>query len=351
MSVDKPKRIAFFTNQICLQGTEVALYDYAHFNEVLWGNKSIVISKKNKIRERGGAKRNQPRALQKFRDRFELILLKDASDLDKVLEEKKIDILYVIKKGPRDGVESKKVKTCIHVVFKYYEPHGDVYAYVSKWLSEEMTGGKAPYVPHMIHLPKVDGDLREELGIPREAIVFGRYGGTDSFDVPFVHDAIVECVNRHENVYFIFFHTDDFLNKSKGLLGKVRKHLFKKSHDRIMFMPGTASLDRKSRFINTCTAMLHARRRGETFGVAIGEFSMHNVPVITNDGSDDPDFESCHLEILGDKCFKYKNKEELMAIFEKIIQNPDDLKKKKWDAYSAEYSPGVVMKKFKEVFF
>ena len=80
-------RIAFHTNQICLQGTEVALYDYAHFNERLLGNESLIISRENPIREKGGAGKNQPLALQKFRERFPLILYKDKSELENILKE------------------------------------------------------------------------------------------------------------------------------------------------------------------------------------------------------------------------------------------------------------------------
>ena len=39
----------------------------------------------------------------------------------------------------------------------------------------------------------------------------------------------------------------------------------------------------KSQFINSCNAMLHARSRGETFGAAIGEFSIHPKTIIIND--------------------------------------------------------------------
>ena len=31
--------VAFWTNQLCERGTEVSIYDYAHFNETILGNK------------------------------------------------------------------------------------------------------------------------------------------------------------------------------------------------------------------------------------------------------------------------------------------------------------------------
>ena len=43
------------------------------------------------------------------------------------------------------------------------------------------------YVPYVVDLPEVDGDLREELGIPENAFVFGRNGGSETFDLDFVN--------------------------------------------------------------------------------------------------------------------------------------------------------------------
>jgi hypothetical protein len=39
------KVVAFLSNKITLRGTEVAIYDYAHYNETLLGNKSIIITR------------------------------------------------------------------------------------------------------------------------------------------------------------------------------------------------------------------------------------------------------------------------------------------------------------------
>ena len=41
----------------------------------------------------------------------------------------------------------------------------------------------------------------------------------------------------------------------------------------------------KEAFYRTCDAMLHARRDGETFGLAVAEFSVRNKPVITKGAS------------------------------------------------------------------
>lgn len=39
------KTVAFLSNKLTLRGTEVAIYDYAHYNETLLGNHSIIITR------------------------------------------------------------------------------------------------------------------------------------------------------------------------------------------------------------------------------------------------------------------------------------------------------------------
>jgi hypothetical protein len=89
--------------------------------------------------------------------------------------------------------------------------------------------------------------------------------------------------------------------------------------------------------------MIHARTDGETFGLAIGEFSSLNKPIITCRSSKD----NAHLDILGDKAIIYDSKPSLISIFKnikEIIQSRND-----WNCYK-EYNPENVMKQFNSVF-
>ncbi len=244
-------KIAFHSNSISFRGTEVALYDYAHYNEEILGNKSIII-----IPERASEK--VPDAVQKFEKRFGKILwYTDKSDMDRLLKENGVEIFYAIKQGINDGVLSKVAKNCIHSVFGELEPHGDVYAVISEWMSRAYSEGKIDFVPHIVQLPDVTLHFRDYLGIPPEAVVFGRYGGNDTFDLEFVHEVIKKIVSDFQDKYFIFMNTNDFL---KGM-----------SHPNIKFLAGSSDMKVKTAFINTCDAMLHARLRGETFGLAVGD--------------------------------------------------------------------------------
>jgi hypothetical protein len=115
-------------------------------------------------------------------------------------------------------------------------------------------------------------------------------------------------------------------------------------HERLLFLPGSADPERKSQFINTCDGMIHARGIGETFGLACGEFSMKNKPVITYFMSP----QRSHIEILGDQGIFYKGPRDLKQIL--LAYTPEIQHSKSWDAYSAQYSAEPVMKQFKTVF-
>jgi hypothetical protein len=91
--------------------------------------------------------------------------------------------------------------------------------------------------------------------------------------------------------------------------------------------------------------MLHARSDGETFGLSVAEFSIKNKPVVTTYSSI-PNSDA-HIDMLGERAIIYRNKPELMAIFQNINQiaaSRDD-----WNAY-ADYTPESVMRQFMEVF-
>jgi hypothetical protein len=49
---------------------------------------------------------------------------------------------------------------------------------------------KPPVVPHIVSLPELSEDLRAELGIPEDAVVFGRHGGVGTFSLDFVQASV-----------------------------------------------------------------------------------------------------------------------------------------------------------------
>ena len=171
-------------------------------------------------------------------------------------------------------------------------------------------------------------NLRKKLDIPLSSIVFGRYGGFNQFDISYVHDAIIDHVNKNLNTYFLFANTNVFYK-----------------HPQIIYLNTIYDNEEKVKFINTCDAMIHARSDGETFGLSIAEFSIKNKPIITTFSSL-PNSDA-HINMLGDCAIIYKNKNDLLHIFENIKNIIDS--KNDWNAFK-DYTPENVMKKFMEIF-
>lgn len=314
-------KLGFHTNGLSLRGTEIALYDYAHNNQQLLGNESVIFYRKNNLVVQS--------VLEKFSKQFKLYPYDGQAELNRLIEQEKIDLTYFIKSGERDDAICESSPALIHAVFptKPEEFHGDKYAFVSQWLSKEYSNNKIPFVPHMIELPEVTGNLRSSLGIPESATVLGWYGGSDSFNLDFVKKAVLSAVERRSDLYFLFMNMDSFAQ-----------------HENLIFLPGNSDLNYKVKFINTCDGMLHARGIGESFGLACGEFSIKGKPVITYALSP----QRSHIEILGDKAILYKGKKDLLEIFDSFTRQIQY--EKNWDAYSQNFSAKVIMRQFEDIF-
>lgn len=313
-------KIAFHIPLVDVRGTSVASYDYAHYNEVLLGNKSIIISPLDML-----CKCDEI-ALKRFKERFDLRFYANLNELEQTIHD--CDVLYVIKYGKRDGVESKRIRTVIHCVFDMTEPHGTVYAGVSRTLAAKFN--QTLHVPHMIGLPPnyTKENMRKSLGIPEHARVFGRYGGMDTFNLFFAYQVIQKVAQAYPNdIFFLFANTPKFCDESNVI------HI-----DKIV-----SDYD-KSRFINTCDAHLECGSLGHTFGLAMGEFSVNNKPIIAFLG---PVWNTAHYEILQNKAIYFSGPED----FEKILVtfSPKEWESKDNNAYR-DFSPERVMQIFKDVF-
>ena len=314
-------KIGFHTNGLSLRGTEIALYDYARHNQDLLGNQSVVFYRKRNPVEQS--------VHEKFSKQFSLRPYEGQKELNRLIEQEKIDLTYFIKSGERDDAICESSPSLIHAVFptKPEEFHGDKYAFVSQWLSKEYSNNKIPFVPHMIELPDHEGNLRKELNIPETATVLGWYGGSDSFNLDFVKKEVLAAVRNRKDLYFLFMNMAPFAQ-----------------HERLLFLAGNSDLTYKVKFINTCDGMLHARGIGESFGLACGEFSIKGKPVITYALSP----QRSHIEILGDKAILYKGKKDLASIFQSFTREIQ--KERDWDAYSQKFCAKEVMRQFHEVF-
>lgn len=203
-------RIGFHTNNLSFRGAEIAVFDYALHNQSLLHNESLIFYKSKLPSE--------PSVVSKFEKNFKIFAYQDTNHLARLADQEKLDLLYFIKSGERDGDIVGNVPCAVHAVFptKVEQFHGDKLAFVSQWLAKEYSNSKVPFVPHMIDLPEVHGNLREELNIPKDATVLASYGGSDSFNLPFVHETILKALSKRKDLYFIFMNFALFVQNEKN---------------------------------------------------------------------------------------------------------------------------------------
>jgi hypothetical protein len=309
--------IGFWDNQLCERGTTTSLYDYAYYNQTFLRNRSYIFYDKNNIE-------NKKEVIIKFKMQFVVHGTNNFTEVDNFIKEYNITHLYIIKYGTKDDRISKIAKNCIHCVFTCIEPHGDIYSSISKCVYGNY--GKYPVVPHMINLPSHNDNMREKLQIPKEAIVFGGYGGKTSFSITFVHQVVYSIAKNNKNIYFLFANFNKFCPDLPN----------------IIHLQMITNLNEKVSFINTVDAMLWARHDGETFGITIGEFSSKNKPVIAMKIGD-----LAHVELLGNKAFWYSDENTLQDIL--LNFNPEKEKNKDWNAFN-DYTPEKVMNVFKNIY-
>ena len=184
-------------------------------------------------------------------------------------------------------------------------------------------------------------NLRNELKIPKDAIVFGRHGGLDTFNLPNLklkekenlEFLLLKILKDNENIHFIFMPRPYILNNI--------------NHDRLHYIETSIDPIIKKSFINACDAMIHCQILGESFGISVLEFSRMNKPVITWNGGTMKQ----HLLNLENKAILYNTYEELYNIlvnFKK--ENYDKGEMYYWNVALPKFNDINVMEKFNNVF-
>lgn len=328
------KNILFLEEQFSPQGSTRALLDYAFFNEKILKNKSFLAFGK-KIDKHPW---NEPfyksfidKTFNSLKNRFNLLEYQNDSQIESFIEEHNIFAVYNIKSGEPTGFLSKNAKMLIHSVFPQppHHIHGDRFAFVSKWLSDTYSNGQIPYVPHIINVPEIDSEkykkeIRQKLNIPLEAFVYGRIGGYDDFNLPFVYSAIDKALKIRKDLYFLMICTRPFIK-----------------HERVIYINPILDLKEKYQYIAATDAMIHARHHGETFGLAIAEFCALNKPIVTwKHGAG-----KGYIDILKNDAIYYEEENDLIEILMNFTpQKNVDYNSYKW------YNPTNVMNQFQNVF-
>jgi len=318
-------KIAFFIRHFGERGTEVSVYDYAHFNETLLGNESIIVGFTPQAYARYGLT-CMPDVLEKFCKRFRVYLVDSFAEVDPLLRREKVDVYYTQTHGAIERPPFGDVTACtyaVHCVFETRQPHGDIYFSISQQLNDRF-GTSVPVVPYPVHRGSTTDTLRASLGIPEDAIVFGRHGAMDTFDIQIAREAVEEVAKSNPNVYFLFMNTSHVC-----------------SLPNVIHLPKTIDVETKQRFINTCDAYLHARSDGETFGLAVAEFAVSDKPIIACTRCTD----DAHFRILKDKVYKYTTKDDLVHILTTFKRGDMDMSTNGYKQFTIEH----VMDAFRQI--
>jgi glycosyltransferase involved in cell wall biosynthesis len=319
------------------------VFDYARYNEEILGNESVIMyaPKYNLSGNVGVGVDNDKMVVANIAKRFKLLTCDSSEEANS--HAANYDLYYTLNSGKRQPPVITSTKTAIHAVFQYDDPHGDVYAYISEWLSDACYGDgdwynpithtagkrtKHPFVPHIVDLPPIREGRREEirrnLGISNDQFVFGRIGGYYTFDLSFTKEAVKRIVNSRNDIVFVFASTEKFYE-----------------HPNIHYLPPFFDQQLKTDYIDMCDAMIHAREMGESFGLAMMEFLFHNKPVLAwEDGVD-----KNHVRTLQpfDLLYDEDDVEQRMI---SLLDKP----KMNYSQATVDYTPAKVMAKFEKVF-
>lgn len=311
-------KVGFFIGQLGLRGTDQFVWKLADVAEALLGHEAIIVTNKTQPLTQDLTEESKA----SFHRRFFVVPLMPTETLDTIACRYGLDVMYISAWGIPDGLVTTNIPCLVHAIFDCGTPYGHMYASISSYMKRKCQAN-CEVLPFCTEILPKSKDLRQVLGIPNDAFVFGRHGGYDTFDIQFVHDAIRSVDDA--DVYFVFLNTRQFMPSS--------------SH--VIFLPGGPDLQYRSDFVQACDAMVHSRSDGETFGMAIAEFSLANKPVLTTACGD-----LAHIDILQPNVWVCRDTSEYVQAMKDVRVAPAGC----YDAYK-QFSPAVVAQKFQELIY
>jgi glycosyltransferase involved in cell wall biosynthesis len=334
-------RVLFHDNQIGERGTTQAVLDYARSIRAYGHDVALSYN----VHSKG----NNADLIQLVEQEFKILGYENDSELLDFGAE--FDAVYFQKAGHIDGKSAGPVHTVVHSVFQNFEPHGNFYGYISPWLARHMrrfvyqprqifrgliqTGRAAraagcenalafDHISYICEMPAATENLRAELGIPDEAFVILRYGGFDTFDIPFVQELIPQLLTENPNWYFLGVNTEKFVE-----------------HPRVIYHPKILNKQVKANMLASANVFLNARLSGESFGLANAEALQLGLPVLAWSGGSDQN----HVEMLRNLGGIYKNEKDLSQTLQRISQGFPTVQKSDLLAEGAKYRTGEIAPK------
>jgi len=307
-------RILMHDNALTERGTTNALETYARGLSGLDHQVEVAFDATNP--------QNVDGVIRRLDSQFPLIPYSQFEEISR--RQDQYDVAYFIKSGHRDGRYFSETPSLVHAVFQDFEPHGSSYIYVSEWLAAKMkrvrwkprhiaatrraekegclNARKFEFVPHAVDVAIANRDQRHALGISEKSFVILRYGGKGTFDLPWVHNEIVDFVSTHDDAVALMVNTDRFCD-----------------HPRVQFLPAFTSAEGRDQLLASCDVFLHAQHFGETFGLALVETMQAERPILSWSGG----YNGNYVELLRGTGSLFENREELRQKLEEMRAGND----------------------------
>jgi hypothetical protein len=294
-------KILFHDNALNERGTTVSIENYAHLLSSFGWDVSIAY---------GSHAQNVPAVVERIGKSFDLYPYGEFKELEKIQHQ--FDVAYFQKSGGRDGKVFRETKSIVHVVFQEYDPHGDSYVYISDWLADQMKQYKLrprtlmkgyqakkrdcknalefDSLPLLCDVGPIDRVRDGSFGLTEDHFVILRYGGFDTFDVPWVQAELLRFIEEHSNAVALLVNTRPFCQ-----------------HSRIRFLPPFTTAQERNHFLALSDACLHARIRGESFGMYVVEAMQAGRTLLSWAGGIDQN----HVKLLNNTGALFSNPHQL----------------------------------------
>lgn len=251
-------------------------------------------------------------------------------DLLKFVEQNQITHNYVFSDGVASHVsyvtepgESPILGDTTHItraVFRNFDPHGDLYIYVSEWLFNwakrknfargnyfEADSTFVSWLPHMVDPQIGNGsELRDKLKIPQNAKIIGRIGGFDQFDDNVAHRAVLSLLEKEKDIYVVAVNTYNF-----------------GTHSRLIYVP-FLSRDEVWDFYAMSDVLINGRLMGESFGFSIVEPLSVGKPVLAPSILRNPRMDLHGFNLLRNLRLSYHSEVDLVRKIKKQLSDPID---------------------------
>jgi hypothetical protein len=140
-----------------------------------------------------------------------------------------------------------------------------------RWNAAGGESGKAIVIPPAIEMPEVSGNLREELGIAPDTVIYGMHQRADD---GIFSQALMPSWQGSESskkdTHLVILGGSKYYKEHAEHLGLSN----------VIFLEPTGDVNRVHMFLNTLDVYTHARKDGEQCSSSIIEALYHGIPVI-----------------------------------------------------------------------